>query len=155
MELNKDFRDLCALLNARNVEYLIVGGYAVAFYGAPRFTGDIDLFVRPAEESVNRMLEAVRDFGFPTADVTAEMLLERNTIVQLGRVPRQIHLMSSISGVTWETAWDSRKPGTYMDVRVFYIGREELIANKRACGRTKDLADVEALTSSDGPRKIS
>ena len=155
MDLNKDFRDLCALLNARDVEYLIVGGYAVAFHGAPRFTGDIDLFIRPAEESANRMLEAVRDFSFPTADVTTEMLLERNTIVRLGRVPRQVYLMSSISGVTWETAWDSRKPGTYMDVKVFYIGREELIANKRACGRTKDLADVEALTSSDGPRKIS
>jgi len=155
MDLNKDFRDLCALLNARNVEYLIVGGYAVAFHGAPRFTGDIDLFIRPAEENMKRMLEAVREFGFPTADVTTQMLLERNTIVQLGREPRQIHLMSSISGVTWETAWNSREPGTYMDVKVFYIGREELIANKRACGRTKDLADVEALTSSDGPRKTS
>jgi hypothetical protein len=149
MELNKDFRDLCALLNARNVEYLIVGGYAVAFYGAPRFTGDIDLFIRPTEESANRTLEAVRDFGFPTADVTTQMFLERNTIVQLGSVPRRIYLMSSISGVTWETAWDSRKPGMYMDVKVFYIGREELIANKRACGRTKDLADVEALTEGE------
>ena len=155
MDLNKDFRDLCALLNARKVEYLIVGGYAVAFHGAPRFTGDIDLFIRPAEQNMKRMLEAVREFGFPTADVTTQMLLERNTIVQLGREPRQIHLMSSISGVTWETAWNSRKPGTYMDVEVFYIGREELIVNKRACGRTKDLADVEALTSSDGPRKTS
>ena len=155
MELNKDFRDLCGLLNARSVEYLIVGGYAVAFYGAPRITGDIDLFIQPAEESVNRMLEAVRDFGFPTADVTTQMLLARNTIVRLGRVPRQVYVMSSISGVTWEAAWNSRKPGTYMDVKVFYIGREELIANKRACGRTKDLADIEALTSSEGPRKIS
>jgi hypothetical protein len=151
MDLHKDFRDLCALLNAKSVEYLIVGGYAVAFHGAPRFTGDIDLFFRPAEESMTRMLEVVCDSGFPTADVTAEMLLERNTIVQLGHVPRQVHLMSSISGISWETAWDSRVPGTYMDVKVFYIGREELIANKRACGRTKDLADVEALTSSDGP----
>jgi hypothetical protein len=149
MELNKDFRDLRALLSARNADYLIVGGYAVAFYGAPRFTGDIDLFIRPAEESASRMLEAVRDLGFPTAGVTTEMLLERNTIVQLGRVPRRIHLMSSISGVTWETAWNSRKPGTYMDVKVFYIGREELIADKRACGRTKDLADVEAPTKGE------
>jgi hypothetical protein len=151
MDLNKDFRDLCALLNAKNVEYLIVGGYAVAFHGAPRFTGDIDLFFRPAEENMKRMLEAVREFGFPTADVTTEMLLERNTIVQLGRVPRQIHLMCSVSGVGWETAWVSRISGTYMDAKVFYIGREALIANKRACGRPKDLADVEALTGGDRP----
>lgn len=89
MDLHKDFRDLCALLNAKSVEYLIVGGYAVAFHGAPGFTGDIDLFFRPAEESVSRMLEAVRDFGFPTAGVTAEMLLEGNTIVRLGHVPRR------------------------------------------------------------------
>jgi hypothetical protein len=146
MEWNKDFRDLCALLNANNVDYLIVGGYAVAFHGAPRFTGDIDLLIHPSEESVSRALSAIRQFGFPTEQVRAAQLLDSRTILELGREPCQVHIMTSISGISWDTAWDSRQSGSFMDVTVFYLGREELIANKRACRRAKDLADVEALT---------
>lgn len=150
MEAYKDFRDLCALLNAKNAEYLIVGGYAVAFHGAPRFTGDIDLFLRPTEENIGRVLEAVREFGFPTAGITPARILDKRTILELGRVPRQVHLMASISGVEWERAWNSRQPGSYGGLSVCFIGREDLIANKRASGRTKDLADVEALTGAKG-----
>ncbi|MBI4876834.1 MAG: hypothetical protein HY822_19530 [Acidobacteria bacterium] len=149
MDLSKDFRDLCALLNAKGIEYLIVGGYAVAFHGAPRFTGDLDLLIRPDESSVNRMLAVVQEFGFPIAGVNSTDLLERQTILQLGRVPRQIHLMTAVSGLTWEVAWNSRQEGKYGDVRVLYLGREALLTNKRACGRAKDLADVEALTKQE------
>jgi hypothetical protein len=95
---------------------------------------------------VSRTLSAIRQFGFPAEQVSAAQLLDRKSILELGREPCQVHIMTSISGVSWEAAWNSRQSGAYMDVKVFYIGREELIANKKACRRNKDLADVEALT---------
>jgi hypothetical protein len=145
MDVQKDFADLCSLLNAQGVEFLIVGGYAVAFHGAPRFTGDLDILIRPDIHQVDRMLNALREFGFPAHEITADYLLEQQKILQLGKIPVQIHLMTNISGVLWDDAWRSRRPGTYGTIPVFFIGREALITNKRATGRIKDLADVEAL----------
>lgn len=145
MEVQKDFVGLCSLLNASGVDFLIVGGYAVAFHGAPRFTGDLDILIRPEPLQVKLMLEALQEFGFPAQSLAPDDLLSEATILQLGRIPSQIHMMTSITGVTWETAWASRQRGTYGGVEVFFIGRATLLANKRAAGRTKDLADVEAL----------
>jgi hypothetical protein len=102
MVLEKDFREFCLLLNEEKIDFLIVGGYAVAFHGAPRATGDIDILIRPEHEYVVRLLAAVKRFGFPTGGVTPEYLLSRSKILQLGRVPVQIHIMTSITGVTWE-----------------------------------------------------
>ena len=149
MDVHKDFAELCFLLNTNRVEYLIVGGYAVAFHGAPRFTGDIDILVRPDGEQVSRMLAALDKFGFPTNEVTADYVLERQKILQLGRVPVQVHLMTKVTGLTWDEAWASRQAGSYGAVPVLYLGREALLLNKRAAGRFKDLADVEALSRSD------
>ena len=145
MDVQKDFAELCLLLNARGVEFLIVGGYAVAHHGAPRFTGDLDILIRPAIESIEQMLSVLGEFGFPAHQVAPDYLLARSKILQLGRVPVQVHIMTNISGVSWDEAWASRQQGAYGGVPVFYIGRGTLIANKRAAGRTKDLADVEAL----------
>jgi hypothetical protein len=145
MELQNDFEDLCASLNGRSVDYLIVGGYALAFHGAPRFTGDIDIFVRPAPDNIDRLLTALGDFGFRESPVRPEDLLCEGKILELGRPPVQVHIMASITGVSWETAWQSRQPGAYGRVSVYYIGREAFLANKRAVGRAKDLADIEAL----------
>ena len=145
MDLHQDFADLCFLLNARGIEYLIIGGYAVAFHGAPRFTGDLDILIHPSTEQVSSTLDALKEFGFPTQDLSPEFLLTQEKILQLGRLPVQIHVMTNISGVSWEAAWESRQPGKYGDVAVFFIGREALIVNKRAAGRAKDLADIEAL----------
>jgi len=145
MDVQKDFADLCALLNAKNIDFLIVGGYAVAFHGAPRFTGDLDILIRPDAEQLERMLGALREFGFPTDDVTTTELLERHRILQLGLVAVQIHAMTSITGVKWDHAWACRVRGGYGSGPVHFIGREALVANKLAAGRTKDLADVEAL----------
>jgi hypothetical protein len=149
MDVQKDFADLCSLLNEQGVEFLIVGGYAVGYHGAPRFTGDLDILVRPDVQHVGRMLEALTQFGFPAQGLATDYLLEQQKILQLGRQPVQVHLMSVITGVPWEDAWASRREGLYGNVRVFFIGREALIANKRATGRTKDLADVEALERRD------
>jgi hypothetical protein len=145
MDFHQDFRDLCSLLNARGIEYLIIGGYAVAFHGSPRFTADLDILVHPSAEQVSRTLDALKEFGFPTQDLSPEYLLTQEKILQLGRVPMQVHVMTNITGVSWKTAWASRQPGKYGDVAVLFIGREALITNKRAAGRAKDLADVEAL----------
>ncbi len=150
MDVQKDFADLCSLLNANNVEFLIVGGYAVAFHGAPRFTGDLDVWVRPDAANLRHMLEAVRQFGFPAEGISEDYLLDKQKILQLGRVPVQVHIMSSVSGLDWGTAWSSRVAGTYGGVLVPFIGREALLANKRASGRMKDLADVEALERPPG-----
>jgi hypothetical protein len=143
--LPPSFADLCSLLNARGIEYLIIGGYAVAFHGAPRFTGDLDILVHPSAGQVGSALDALKEFGFPTQDLSPEYLLTQEKILQLGRVPVQVHVMTNISGLSWEAAWESRQPGKYGDVAVFFIGREALMANKRASGRAKDLADIEAL----------
>ena len=145
MEVQPDFRDLLALLNEHKVEYLIVGGYALAFHGAPRFTGDIDIFVRPHPENARRVLAALAAFGFRFPNLSAEDFRDPNKVVQLGVPPVRIDLITSISGVSWEEADASKEPGDFGDVPVCYIGRQQYIANKRAAGRKKDLADIEAL----------
>ena len=145
MDVQPDFRDLLALLNEHKVEYLIVGGYALAFHGAPRFTGDIDIFVSPHPDNARRVLDALAAFGFRFPNLTETDFQNPNKVVQLGVPPVRIDLITSISGVSWEEADVSKEPGTFGDVPVCYIGRQQYIANKRSAGRKKDLADVEAL----------
>ena len=145
MEVHPDFRDLLALLNEHEVEYLIVGGYALAFHGVPRFTGDIDVFVRPEPKNAKRILDALSDFGFQFSNLNVDDFLSPDKVIQLGLPPVRIDLLTSISGVSWEEAQAHKEPGVFNDVPVFYIGRNEFIANKRAAARMKDLADLEAL----------
>ena len=145
MEVQPDFRDLFALLNEHKVEYLIVGGYALAFHGAPRYTGDIDIFVQPHPENARRILRVLAAFGFQFPNLTADDFQSPNKVVQLGVPPVRVDLITSITGVSWEEAAASKEPGYFGDIPVHYIGREQYIANKRATGRKKDLADIEAL----------
>jgi len=145
MEVQKDFRDLLALLNVHKVEYLIVGGYALAFHGAPRFTGDIDIFVEPDVHNAERILKALIEFGFGSLNLTVEDFSSPDKVVQLGVPPVRVDLVTAITGVSWKEAFDGRTPGIYGDIPVHFIGRNEFIANKRAVGRKKDLADLEAL----------
>ena len=133
------------MLNEHKVDYLIVGGYALAFHGAPRFTGDIDIFVRPEPENARRVLQALAAFGFNFPNLTEDDFQNPNKVVQLGVPPVRIDLITSITGVSWEEAATSREPSTFGDVPVSYIGRDRYVANKRAAGRKKDLADLEAL----------
>jgi hypothetical protein len=148
MDVQPDFRELLALLNAHKVDYLIVGGYALAFHGAPRFTGDIGVFVRPDSANASRVIEALAAFGFQFRDLTAADFEKPNNVVQLGVPPVRIDLITSLSGVSWEEAEDAKAPGVFGDVSVCYIGRREYIKNKRSSGRKKDLADIEALGES-------
>ncbi len=145
MEVQTDFRDLFALFNKHDVEYLIVGGYAMAFYGVPRFTGDIDLFVRPEISNARRILDALDEFGFGSLGLTVEDFSRPHKVIQLGVPPVRVDLLTSLSGVSWDQAFESSASGDYGDITVLFIGREQFVANKRATGRKKDLADLEAL----------
>lgn len=148
MEVQKDFRDLLALFNAHKIEYLIVGGYALAFHGAPRFTGDIDIFVEPSAHNAVRILKALAELGFGSLDLTVEDFSWPDKVVQLGVPPVRVDLVTAITGISWKEAFEGRMPGTYGDIPVCFIGRNEFVANKRAVGRKKDLADIEALGES-------
>lgn len=145
MELAPEFSEFCASLNANRVEYVVVGAYAMALHGAPRYTGDFDLFIRPTLENGTRLLAAIKDFGFPIDVLSPARVIESTRVIQMGVPPVQIHIMSDISGITWEQAWAGREVGTLGGQDISFIGRTELLLNKRASGRAKDLADVEAL----------
>lgn len=145
MKVQPDFRELLGLFNAHNVEYLIVGGYALAFHGAPRYTGDIDIFVKPDTENAHRILEALGEFGFDSIGLAIDDFTHPDRVVQLGAPPVRVDLLSSLTGVTWQEAFSGKAMGTYGDIPTSFIGRKQLIANKLATGRNRDIADIEAL----------
>jgi hypothetical protein len=145
MELQKDFKELLELFNGHKVEYMIVGAYALAYHGAPRFTGDIDIFVQPSPENAQKILSALADFGFGSLNLSIEDFYNPDSVVQLGVPPVRIDIITSITGVTWEEANKGKSRGLYGNVPVNFLGREQFITNKRATGRKKDLADIEAL----------
>jgi hypothetical protein len=145
MEIQQDFRDLLALFNSHKVEYLIVGGYALGFHGAPRFTGDIDILVKPDPENAKNILQALDEFGFGSLDLTVEDFSTPRNVIQLGVPPVRIDILTSISGVPWEQASHNKVPGTYGEIPVYYIGINDFKNNKLASGRAKDIADLEAL----------
>lgn len=145
MEIPNDFRELLASFNAGGVEYLLVGGYALAHHGAPRYTGDLDLLVRATPENAQRVLAALEAFGFGSLGLTAGDFCAPDRVVQLGHPPVRIDLLTSLDGVSWEEAVREAETGALLDESVPVIGRAAFIANKRATGRPSDLADLEAL----------
>ncbi|UCD51608.1 MAG: hypothetical protein JSW27_03055 [Phycisphaerales bacterium] len=145
MEIPNDFKELLELFNSHKVEYLIVGGYALAFHGAPRVTGDIDLFIRSTRENAERILAALNEFGFGSLHLSIEELTKPGMVIQLGVPPVRIDLITRVTGVSWEKADAAKVPGRYGDTPVHFIGRDDLITNKKAIGRLKDAADIEAL----------
>ncbi len=145
MEIQSDYKELFECFNAHKVQYMIVGSYALAFHGAPRYTGDIDVYVKPDQKNAVSIIKALDDFGFASLGLVTADFEWPDKVVQLGVSPIRIDLMTSISGMDWETAFKGSENGYYGDVPVKYIGRREFVANKRASGRQKDLADIEAL----------
>lgn len=145
MEVEQDFKELLESLNAHDVEYVIVGAYALAFHGAPRFTGDLDILVRPSPENAARVLSALEDFGFGSLGLFPDDFQKPDHVVQLGVSPVRVDILTSITGVSWEEAEAGKAIGAYGGVQVSFLGREQVIANKRALGRKKDLADLESL----------
>lgn len=145
MEVQQDFRDLLALFNAHKVDYIIIGAHALAYHGAPRYTGDMDILVGPNSENAQRILRALDEFGFGSLGLRVEDFAAPDKVVQIGVAPVRIDIVTSITGVSWEEAAAGRLAGTYGDLEVYYIGKEQFILNKRALGRKKDLADLEAI----------
>lgn len=145
MEAQPDFKELLALFGVHAVEYVVVGAHALAWHGAPRYSGDLDLYVRPDAENARRVLAALDEFGFGSVGLSEADFTEPDKVVQLGRPPVRIDLMTSMSGVSWDDVSAHAIAADYDGVPVALIAREQLVANKRACGRKKDLADLEAL----------
>ena len=145
MPLSPDLREFVECLNSNKVEYLIVGALAVSWYGFPRYSADIDFFIRADVENAERLLAALQDFGFGGLPLSIEDFTTSNRVVQLGQEPNRIDLMTSISGVTFDEAWATRVPGSVDSLPVQYIGRDALLRNKAASGRPKDRIDIEAL----------
>lgn len=151
MPLSKDLREFLALLNSNEVEYLVVGAFAVAYHGYPRYTGDLDLLVRASEQNAERLLRALSEFGFGALGITKEDLLSAGNVIQLGVQPNRIDILSSISGVGFDDAWATRQEGSLDGLAVKFIGRDALIRNKRATGRAKDQGDAEELNKRTPP----
>lgn len=149
MELAPDFDEFIGSLTAHGVEFIVVGAYALAFHGAPRFTGDLDLLVRPTLDNATRLLKALEEFGFPVGNLTPETIVDPRRMLEMGVPPVQIHVMSSITGVTWEEAFSDRVAGRLGKNPARFLGRETFLRNKRAAGRPKDLADIDALEPGD------
>ncbi len=145
MEAQQDFKELLALFNDHNVSYVIVGAYALAHHGAPRYTGDLDILVAPTSENARRILNALSVFGFGDFGLKSGDFTASDRVIQLGFPPVRVDLMTSITGVTWEEAESGKERGVYGDISVFIVGRRQLIQNKRSTGRQKDLADLETL----------
>ncbi len=147
MEVQEDFKELFALLNAHDVKYVIVGAYALSHHGVPRYTGDLDILIRAEAENARRILDALSEFGFGNLKLTDFTVPDH--VIQLGYPPVRIDLITSITGVSWEEVAENRETGIYGGIEVFYIGRPQLVKNKRLTGRQKDLADLEALEESE------
>ena len=147
MNTQKDYEEFFALLNNEKVKYLIVGAYAIAYHAQPRFTGDIDIFVEVNTKNAVRLTAAVKKFGFANVGLASTDFLKPNHIIQLGYPPLRIDLLTNIDGVTFHTAWGNRVRGKFGKQPVWYISKKDLIRNKKASGRIRDLLDLELIRS--------
>jgi len=145
MPLQKDLREFIESLNSHHVEYLIVGAFALAFHGVPRSTGDIDILVRRSSENAARIEAVLIDFSFVSLGLSAADFMNPDQVIQLGHPPNRVDLLTSITGVEFDEAWAERVAADLHGVPVHFIGRQCLVVNKKATGRTQDLADLEAL----------
>ena len=143
--LNNDYKDILLLLSEKKVNFLLVGAYAMAAHGYPRSTMDIDLWIMPNPENAILTLHALKDFGAPIGDLTVEDLQKEDIIFQIGVAPRRIDILTSIDGLQFYEAFARSEIINIDGILIHVLSVPDLIINKRATGRTKDLADAEAL----------
>lgn len=143
--LNPDFKEFVELLNAHGVEYLIVGGYALAFHGHPRYTKDIDVWIGQSEDNAVKMMTVLRAFGFASLPLTEADFTTSENIIQLGFPPNRIDILTSVDGIDFQESKSQALQITVDGITVPLISIPDLITNKRASGRLQDLADVEKL----------
>jgi predicted nucleotidyltransferase len=144
MSLSVDLREFIELLNSHGVEYVIVGAHSLAFHGRPRYTGDLDILVRPSPENAEKLASVLVEFGF--ADFGPSDFTGPDQMIQLGRVPNRIDLLTGITGVATSEAFEKRISTEVAGLPVFMLSKDLLIQNKRAVGRPQDLADLDALS---------
>lgn len=144
--LNQDFKEFIQFLNVNRVRYLIVGGYAVAFYGYPRYTKDIDIWIEASPKNAEKVMKALQDFGFGSLELTIEDFSNSHQVIQLGYPPSRIDLLTSVDGIEFEDCYGSRVETKLDGISVDFIDLENLRANKKASGRLQDLADLENLS---------
>jgi hypothetical protein len=146
MSLSADLKEFIELLNSRGVEYVIVGAHSLAFHGRPRYTGDLDVLVRPSPENAEKIAAVLTEFGFAESGFKSSDFLEPDQVIQLGRVPNRIDLMTGISGVETDDAFATKISAELVGLPVFILSKDLLIQNKRALARPQDLADLDALS---------
>jgi hypothetical protein len=148
MSVNPDFRDLFAALNAAHAEFLIIGGYALAVHGAPRFTKDLDVWVKANPENAQKVWNALDEFGAPFLALTLQDLSTPGIVFQMGLPPNRIDIITVIDGIEFHEAWEHRVSSAYGDQPVMVIGIDDLIRNKEATGRPQDQLDAQTLRRS-------
>jgi hypothetical protein len=148
MVLNQDFNEFIQSLNSNGVRYLVVGGYAVALHGYPRYTKDMDVWIDRSPENTAKLIAALDDFGFGSLGLTAADFLEPGQIIQLGYPPSRIDILTSLQGVEFDTCYEARVSLRVGEVVIDFIDLENLRKNKGAAGRPQDLADLDNLNVS-------
>lgn len=146
MRTHQDFEELLGLLEQNHVRYLIVGGYAVAFHGYPRFTKNLDIFFENTSENISRLQKALLTFGFEGSDIPHDIFSVPGNILTFGIEPVRVDLLNRIDGVEFTIAYANRVKSRYGKYDVAFIGREELLLNKRSTNRLRDKADAEELS---------
>ena len=145
MRVEKDYEEFLGLLNKYQVKYCIIGAYAVAFWGYPRYTKDIDILIEPTKENAKRIISAIREFGIKSQDLTEEDFIKKNRVIQLGYEPVRIDILTSVEGVSFSTIWRNKVEDFYGKEKVYFVGLKELIRIKKKVARPQDLVDLEEL----------
>ena len=143
--MNRDFVDLLRAFKDADVRFLVVGAYALAHHGRPRATGDLDVWVEAIPANAARIMRALAAFGAPMQDVDEREFTQPGAEFQIGVAPVRIDILTELTALQFADAWATRVSGAFGDLTVDFIGRDAFIANKRALGRTQDIADIEAL----------
>jgi hypothetical protein len=146
MNIQQDFKELLKLLEEHNIEYLVVGGYAVAFHGYPRFTKDIDIYYNNSSINIAKLQKALSQFGFTSKDLPADLFQTKGNIITFGVEPVRVDIINDISGVEFHDAWTKRVRGNYGNVAINFISKIDLIKNKTSTPRLQDKADAEKLS---------
>lgn len=145
MQQNPHFFDLLSEFNAARVRYLIVGAHVLSYYGRPRTTGDLDLWVEPTRRNAERVFRALGKFGAPLKGIASVDFCTPATVFQIGVAPSRIDILTSLTRVMFATAWRNRRQDRYGGLPISLLSERDFIRNKRAVGRTRDLADVEEV----------
>lgn len=145
IHLPKDFKEFLELLNSKKIEYLVIGGYAVALYGYPRATGDLDIWIAISENNARNVVNALKEFGFNVPQLREELFLKKRKNIRMGNPPLRIEILTSIDGVEFSECYKHKRSSRIDGVKVNFISLSDLKKNKKASGRHRDLDDLEHL----------